>query len=151
MSSPDLSPHPLPDVTQLAAWLAATDIHLLEFRSPAGKLSLRRGTGKHPMEELPSPTPAVPAPTQAVRVHASSPGHFLTAWPGCPVPLAEAGDVVAVGQMLGLVQIGALLLPVRAPRAGVLATLPATLGELVGFGSLLATLTSTIDDGQETP
>jgi acetyl-CoA carboxylase biotin carboxyl carrier protein len=46
------------------------------------------------------------------------------------------------GQVLGLLKIGALLLPVPAPRAGVVKTVLATEGSLVGFGDPLVALSA---------
>lgn len=131
----------MPDVTQLAAWLAATDIDLLEFTSPAGRIGLRRHAGTATFNEAaPAVASSVATPSTDTVVKANSPGIFLTAQPGRQAPLANLGNSVETGQMLGLIRVGALLLPVRAPTAGVLTSWSAAHGALVGFGTPLALL-----------
>lgn len=144
MSSPTPS-STMPAVTQLAAWLAATDIDLLEFTSPAGRIGLRRHAGTATFDEG-APLETSPAETTATDtvVKANSPGVFLATRPGREAPLAEIGDSIGAGQMLGLLQVGALLLPVRAPTSGVLTSWRAAHGALVGFGTPLALLSPPI-------
>jgi len=138
------------ELQQLAASLAGTDIGLLELRTPHGHVRLRRD-GAAPenylLEELqghagaPGPlsvaTSTVPAMPPAV---ASSVGVFLHHHPLRGTPLAPPGTGVQAGQTVGLLQIGALLLPVAAPQAGVVASMLQAHGSLVGYGTALVEL-----------
>ena len=133
------------DITQLSAWLAATDIAWLELSGPAGRLRLRHHQGR--VERVDDDAAAAPAEggtSEPVRLFASagSVGVFLHQHPLHDTPLARPGARVRAGQALGLLQIGCLLLPVTAPRA---ATVTGTLvahGQTVGFGAPLIELES---------
>jgi acetyl-CoA carboxylase biotin carboxyl carrier protein len=54
--------------------------------------------------------------------------------------LVRPGDPVAGAQVVGLLKLGALLVPVRAPRKAVVDALLAADGSLVGFGDPLLAL-----------
>ncbi|UUZ69059.1 acetyl-CoA carboxylase biotin carboxyl carrier protein subunit [Polaromonas sp. P2-4] len=138
------------ELQQLAAWLAGTDIGLLELCTPQGHVRLRRDDAvpeNYVCEELQghagAPVPvsvaasAVPATPPAV---ASSVGIFLHHHPLRGTPLAPPGAQVQAGQTVGLLQIGALLLPVAAPQAGVVASMLKAHGSLVGYGTALVEL-----------
>ena len=64
---------------------------------------------------------------------ASLAGSFLTRHPLRDEPLAAAGVRVAAGQALGLIQVGDLLVPVYAPRDGVVEATLRENGALVGL------------------
>jgi acetyl-CoA carboxylase biotin carboxyl carrier protein len=125
---------------QMAAWLAGTDIGLLELRTPNGTLRLGRN-GLPADERVPLDGPAsdegmAPDPAPTV-VTASSVGVFLQAHPLHDAPAVRPGDRVAAGQALGLLQVGPLLLPVDAPVAGQVAQVRAETGGTVGYGTAL--------------
>jgi acetyl-CoA carboxylase biotin carboxyl carrier protein len=136
---------PLDQVAAIGAWLAATDVEELELTGPDGHLRLRRG-GKPPA------APARDGSDEAVeRLRdgsgedvVASPGFglFLHAHPLRDTPLVRLGDRVTAGQALGLLKIGALLLPIRAPRRAVVEAVLATEGSLVGFGDPLVALSA---------
>jgi acetyl-CoA carboxylase biotin carboxyl carrier protein len=67
-------------------------------------------------------------------------GRFLHAHPLHDAPLASPGKHVKAGQPVGLVQVGALLLPVSAPHDGVVALMLAADGSLVGYGDRVVEL-----------
>jgi len=117
-------------VHQIAAWLAATDIGLLELRGPALELRLRNDGGQ--VQAAPDAPP--------VTASAGSVGVFLHRHPLHETPLAPIGETVRAGQPLGLLQIGALLLPVPAPQDGVVTALPVAHSTLVGYGTPLVEL-----------
>jgi acetyl-CoA carboxylase biotin carboxyl carrier protein len=124
---------------QLAAWLAATDIGLLELRTPEGTLRLgRKGASSGEIVQLDAAddgTAAAPAVATA-----SSVGQFLHRHPLHAAPLVRIGERVPAGQLLGLLQIGPLLLPVHAPLAGVVAAMRVAAGQAVGYGTALVEL-----------
>lgn len=128
-------------VQQLSAWLAATDIGLLELRGPEGCLRLHNDGGR--VEVLPD-APVAPGirRAEAARIvaTAASVGVFLQGHPLRDAPLAPIGARVRAGQALGLLQIGALLLPATASQDGIVAGLLVAQGMLVGYGTPLIEL-----------
>jgi acetyl-CoA carboxylase biotin carboxyl carrier protein len=107
---------------RLTEWLVGTGIGLLELRTPEHTIILR---------------PAEPAP-----IRAPSLGVFLHGHPSTGTALARPGQAVRKGDAVGLLRIGALLLPVLAPRDGVIADHLAEDGVIVGYGSPLLRLQS---------
>ena len=126
--------------SQLATWLAGTDIGLLELRTPQGILRLgRQGDDivELPMEETEEEEEGEAEP---VTVKASSVGLFLHTHPAATEPLARIGQRVGAGQLIGLLNIGPLLLPVSAPQAGIVDALHVESGIAVGYGAPLIDL-----------
>ena len=119
---------------QLAAWLAGTDIGLLELRTPQG--TLRLGRQGDDIVELPAEVTGA----ETVSVHAPSVGVFLHSHPLAAAPLARIGERVDAGRVVGLLKIGPLLLPVTAPQAGIVDSIHAADGLPVGYGTPLVEL-----------
>jgi acetyl-CoA carboxylase biotin carboxyl carrier protein len=119
---------------QLAAWLAGTDIGLLELRTPNGCVRLGRN-GAPAGEIVPPGEPDAPAMATAPCV-----GVFLHGHPLHDAPVVRIGEHVAAGQDLGLLRIGPLLLPVRASRAGQVTALRVDAGRTVDYGTALVEL-----------
>jgi acetyl-CoA carboxylase biotin carboxyl carrier protein len=121
---------------QLAAWLAGTDIGLLELRTPQG--TLRLGRQGNDIVELPAEV--TEAETELMSVHAPSVGAFLHSHPLAAAPLVRIGQRVEAGQTVGLLKIGPLLLPLTAPQAGIVDGVHAADGLTVGYGAPLVDL-----------
>lgn len=117
------------ELKQMAAWLAGTDIGLLELRTPHGVVRLGR-------EQAPGDEIVQFPPPQAI---ASAPnvGVFLHAHPLHDKPVVRMGERVKAGQGLGLLRIGPLLLPVTAPAAGRVTGVREQAGAAVGYGTAL--------------
>jgi len=127
---------------QLSAWLAATDIAVLELRGPGEHIRLRHDGARVEAIDDEAPVTVDTSGVQAPRLvaAASSVGVFLHGHPLHDKPLVHPGTHVRAGQALGLLQIGALLLPVSAAKdATVIGALVAH-GETVGFGTPLVEL-----------
>lgn len=117
--------------SQFAAWLADTDIGLLELHTPQGTLRLgRRGND---IVELPVEV----TEAETVSVRAPSVGVFLHSHPLAGAPLVRIGENVLTGQTVGLLQIGPLLLPVTTADAGEIAAMCVAHGLPVGYGTPL--------------
>lgn len=139
----------LDPVRQLSAWLQDTDICSLELRGPDTRIALQRQGGQLVLADTVAATatasapPAPPAAAAAAAatgisaVRAGSVGVLRLAHPGREQPLVRVGQSVAAGQPLALLQIGLVLLPVLAPRAGVVQRIVAADDAAVGYGSLL--------------
>lgn len=139
----------IPELRQVAAWLADTDIGLFELRTAHGHIRLRRSPGEAGfVDETVSPGAmddaasaiVVAAPPAVSAVAAPSVGLFLHHHPLRATPLAPTGTTVRAGQVVGLLQIGALLLTVAAPQAGVVANILVAHDSLVGYGTTLLEL-----------
>ena len=126
-------------VRQLSEWLSATDIGRLELRGPGESIRLQREGGRIVVAlGVPGFEPAdeyVAVPSVAAT--ASSVGVFLHRHPLHHTALAEAGASVGCGQVVGLLQIGALLLPVTSPCDGVVVGTLVEHGAAVGYGARL--------------
>lgn len=131
-------------IQQIAAWLAATDIGLLELRGPGLMLQLRHDrAGVEIVESDDAIAPdaaALPAAPDVTTVTAASVGVFLHRHPLRLDALAVPGATVRSGQALGLLQIGSLLLPVPAPADATVHDLLASDGAVVGYGAALVAL-----------
>ena len=125
-------------VQQLSAWLADTDIALLELSGPGVSLRLHQGEDPGTIEAGPGVAPpATPGRPQGLTVCAPSVGVFLAAHPLQATPLAPPGARVRAGEPIGLMQIGALLLPVHAPQDAIVRSVRAAPGTPVGYGTPL--------------
>jgi len=128
---------------QLATSLADAGIGLLELRGPGVLLRLGRDAADVAAVVEPSvstPGPSRSTPSTGTTVNAPAAGVFLQAHPMQSTPLAPIGAPVRAGAPVGLLQIGALLLPVPAPRAAVVAGLLVADGVTVGYGTPLVEL-----------
>jgi acetyl-CoA carboxylase biotin carboxyl carrier protein len=132
---------PISHAGRIAAWLAGTDIELLELRGPAGHLTLRQIGGG---VTIGTDEPALPhGAGDGLTVSAPSVGVFLHRHPLHETPLVRTGDAVQAGQVIGLLRIGPLLLPVTAPRPGKIVGMWAAHDTIVGFGTPLVELIAT--------
>jgi acetyl-CoA carboxylase biotin carboxyl carrier protein len=128
---------------QLSASLADAGIGLLELRGPGVLLRLGRDAADvAPAREHSVATPDALkyAPSSGTTVNAPAAGIFLHTHPMQSTPLAPVGAPVRAGAPIALLQIGALLLPVPAPRAAVVAGLLVAHGTTVGYGTPLVEL-----------
>jgi len=126
---------------QLAGWLAATDITWLELRGPGVHLRLHHdGTQVQAVPAGAGFPHASGKTVETMPVRAPSVGVFLHAHPLHEKPLVAPGEAVSAGQVLGLLRIGALLLPVASPGAGTFAGHAVEDSGTVGYGAVLAHL-----------
>jgi len=124
------------DVRQLSAWLEATDIDMLDLQGPGERLCLRRNGNRIEVAADDAQEPAGPLTV----VEAASIGVFLHEHPLRSEPLANRGTPVRAGQVVGLLQVGALLLPVTAPQDGTVEAMLVAPGTAVGYGTPLIEL-----------
>lgn len=126
-------------IRQIATWLAATDIGQLELRGPGHTLSLRHDGAAVTVVDDAAPAGAAPRP-DTLTVAAPSVGVFLHRHPLREDMLAAPGTAVQAGQVVGLLQIGLLLLSVPAPADATVHELLVAHGTLVGYGTPLVVL-----------
>lgn len=80
---------------------------------------------------------AVPAPSPAMSIKAPLAGVFCPKRPGSSDAPADLTRTVAAGQVLGFLRLGPVLLPLAAPKDGLLTRQCVEAGALVGFGDTL--------------
>jgi acetyl-CoA carboxylase biotin carboxyl carrier protein len=127
------------EVRQIAAWLAPTDIELLELHGPDQHVCLRREGEQVVVVAAEEGTQEGSRKDGQPRfvVSATSVGVFLHGHPLSREALVATGERVRAGQVLALLKIGALLLPVCAPQDGIASRRLAPDGATVGFGTPL--------------
>lgn len=129
------------DLSQLAQWLAAADIDYLELSSPDLHVRVHRH-GASEVGPATSPDLATPMLDDAdvLAVPAPSVGVLLDRIPGRAEPLCAFGKAVQLGSLVALLQVGSLLLPVRAPCDGLAGDWLVAPGSTVGYGTPLLEL-----------
>jgi acetyl-CoA carboxylase biotin carboxyl carrier protein len=125
-------------VRQLADWLSGTDIARLELRGPGESICLQREGGRIVVAQ--DEPAAAPVDAPSVAATATSVGVFLHQHPLRDTAIAEIGTTVRRGQIVGLLQIGALLLPVASSCDGVVAAMLLEHGATAGYGERLVEL-----------
>ena len=118
------------ELRRLAGWMCAGGIETLEWTYPDGRLHLVLAAEPVPI-----------APGRDVTAVAVAPGRFLPAHPARDAAFAPVGALVRQGDVLGLVQLGPVYSAVTAPCAGIVRTLLAQPGDLVGYGDPIMVLT----------
>ena len=120
-------------IKQLSTWISQRGIDLLELTTPEAALSLQRD----------APDSAAADLVQGSGYHeltAPSPGRYLDRHPLSTQPLVMSGASVEAGQLVGFLQIGTLLLPLRSAQAGRIVSLPPSPGDTLGYGSVVMCL-----------
>jgi acetyl-CoA carboxylase biotin carboxyl carrier protein len=135
---------PFDHIEQISAWLKEAGIDDLELSGPDRQLRLRAGRADHPDDAITEVNSAeAEFRAQHFTVNAPTVGILLHRHPMQDRPLAPCGCRIRAGQTVALLQIGALLLPVEAPRDGTVTRLLAEHGALVGYGTQIVELSAT--------
>ena len=119
------------ELAEVAAAMRAVGIARLELEGPNVHLVLGRGAAPVPEDA------ATDANAEVIAVTAPGVGTFLRAHPLHDRPLADSGEMVAAGQAVAVLQVGALIVPVAAPVGGLIVDATAEDGGLVGYGDRL--------------
>jgi acetyl-CoA carboxylase biotin carboxyl carrier protein len=133
---------PFDQLDKISAWMAEAGIDELELTGPNFRLRLN-GEGPqvndNPDGDRPNDVVIAQRPSSDVVV-ASTVGLFLHRHPLHETALAPEGTPVRAGQALGLLRIGPLLVPVIAPRDGIVGAMLVAHDTVVGFGTRLVEL-----------
>jgi len=126
------------EIRQLAGWLGAANLSVLHIQRPGFDLLLRRGSAAPQVApaQVHTEQPAL-AGAPLASIKASGPGLFFSHHPDERKPWVTPGDSVRNGQLVGVLQIGHLLLPVRSQQDGQVSAVRAAEGEQVGYGQPL--------------
>ena len=131
------------DIAEIASWLSAAGIDTCKLTGPDYHVCLRRRAAE-PSIVLGSAGAASEAAgakkTRHQLIVSPGVGRFLHAHPVHEAPLVGTNEPVTTGQPLGLLQVGPILLPVVAPRDGIVAEILAPDASLVGYGDPLVAL-----------
>jgi acetyl-CoA carboxylase biotin carboxyl carrier protein len=128
--------NPLDHTDRLCAWLAATDIGLLELTGPMGTLRLLHEGSSVEIQNVDGTETTRPR-TPPLVVRAPAVGVFLDHHPLCERVLAPIGAEVVADASLGFLQVGSLLTSVSAPQAGTVTDVFVEHGKAVGYGTPL--------------
>ena len=115
--------------------MEGTDIELLELTVGEDVIRLRRDTFGQFCASSTS------AGTVPLEITAPSVGIFRRTHPTRSMPLVQTGQTVLASDPVGLLQIGALLVHVVAPKAGNVSDVLVEDGTTVGYGTALVRLT----------
>jgi acetyl-CoA carboxylase biotin carboxyl carrier protein len=123
----------------LSRWLEGTDIELLELTIGEDVIRLRQDTfGQFSVS-------SGAASTVPFEITAPSVGIFRRTHPSRSTPLVQYGQMATAGDPVGLLQIGALLVHVVAPRTGTVSGVLVEDGATVGYGTALVRLTESAE------
>ena len=130
---------PLDQIPRLMALLGETGLGRLELSGPSGRVVLSRNEAAPDVLAVSDGVvgPATSQDFAGATIASPGIGTFRRAHPLHDKPLAEDGARVAAGQVVALLQVGALLQPVRAPSDGILSSVRPADGALIGFGDPL--------------
>jgi acetyl-CoA carboxylase biotin carboxyl carrier protein len=133
---------PFDDLSDLSVWMAEAGIDELELIGPSFRLRLDSG-GVHAHDDLAGDQQGDTTSGQVLSsdvIAATTVGIFLHRHPLHEAALAPERTSVRAGQALGLLRIGPLLVPVIAPRDGIVGATLVAHETAVGFGTGLVEL-----------
>jgi len=123
---------PFDHIGQLSAWLAEAGIVELELIGPSSRLRLSLDGDQDQVAEIEPSDEA-----EAEIITASTVGVFLHRHPMSGVALAPEGSPVRADRVVGLLRVGPLLVPVAAPKDGIVTAMLAPHEAVVGYGAEL--------------
>lgn len=129
-------------IRQLASWMAAANLSHLELRSEGFDIRLVRPLGSAPAHPASAGAVAAAAPAAAPAVAAMATfcGHFHARHPSRTQAQASPGQALAVGDVVGVIAVGGLLLPVTVHTAGNAGAYLVEDGQLVDYATPLLAL-----------
>lgn len=124
-----------PSIKRLAELLETTGIASIEIENDEQSLKLVMETAASSPVGVVTGGPHEEAHVVAV---ADVAGHFLAGHPWRAKPFVEPGQRIEAGTIVGLVKIGLIYAPVLSPAEGILDTVLAETGTMVGYGTPIA-------------
>ncbi|UZJ57853.1 hypothetical protein OKW98_14585 [Pseudomonas sp. KU26590] len=131
-------------IRQIVEWMSSANLAQFELHSGDFSLRLNRplnsaaGGAAHTAQAIET---AAPAPR--IGAMATVCGRFLSCHPGRDQAEVQPGDVIAVGAVVGLIQVGDVLLPVTATAAGTVKAFMVEEQQRVDYGTALLSLVHT--------
>lgn len=112
-------------IRQLAGWMSQAGLSSLEFKQDGFELRLVRPASQPalaanpPISDAPAAAPIAAAAKPEVAAMATLCGHFHARHPAREQPMVTPGQTVNVGDTVGVIAVGSLLLPVTVQHAGI--------------------------------
>jgi biotin carboxyl carrier protein len=119
----------LEEIRQLALWLKEHHLAGAEMSRPGVHLTLKRGE-----PAVSGVTPVAAAAVEDKVLRTTGLGRLLLTHPQHAEPFVAVGDQLSAGQLVALLQVGALLLPQRSPNAATVIDVRVPCGSTVGYG-----------------
>jgi acetyl-CoA carboxylase biotin carboxyl carrier protein len=121
------------DIERLAQILERSGVASIEIEESGQSLKLVMEAGKSTASMLVAPTE--PSHEAAIVARADIAGIFVAAHPWREKPFVEPGQAINAGAIVGLIKIGRLYVPVLSPAAGIVDSIVAEAGAIVGWGT----------------
>lgn len=135
-------------IRELNALISQRGIDVLVLTTPQASLRLERDARAYPASRT-SPSPARKSANRSPATHAvvesassyeltaPAPGIYLDRHPLGTRPLVTPGTSIEAGTLIGFLQVGCLLLPLRSAQAGRIVSLPQRAGDTLGYGTVV--------------
>lgn len=128
-------------IRQIVEWVSSANLAQFELHSGDFSLRLNRPLNSVAAGVTPTAQPLeTAAPAPRIGAMATVCGRFLSRHPGRDTPEVQPGDVIEVGALIGLIQVGEVLLPVTATAAGTVEAFMVDEQQLVDYGTALLSL-----------
>lgn len=112
---------------QLTTWMQEGGFTRLTYKRGKSAVTLR----------LPGSAAPAPKPKQLRPINSPGLGAFMPGHPLADQPYVQPGSAVDAGDIVGLLAIGPVLLPVKAPCSGLIRSVIRRQGEVVGYDDQL--------------
>lgn len=132
------------DLAQITRWLQHAGLHELELTNAQGlRLRLVANTSAHSVTSpsLPSTAPTAPAKPTSTPVLTPYFGHLRLRDVATDTTFVTVGQAVQQGQTVAVLELGSITVAIQAPGNGVLSSICAQEGDLVGYGHTIAFIT----------
>jgi acetyl-CoA carboxylase biotin carboxyl carrier protein len=134
----------LNELQQLSTWLKASGLGCLELSRPGKTVKIYVSTDLDveviESSDVEVPTKAVPTRSSLIDVKTKIAGIFLPTHPMRETPFVSVGSRVQANSIVGLLKIGCIYSPVVSSAAGIVRTVKANSGDLLGYGETVLTL-----------
>ncbi|OUJ11996.1 biotin/lipoyl-containing protein [Acetobacter okinawensis] len=132
------------DLAQITHWLQQAGLHELELTNAQGlRLRLVANTSALSVASpsLPSTAPTAPAKPTSTPILTPYFGHLRLQDVATDKAFVTVGQTVQQGQTVGMLDLGSITVAIQAPGNGVLSSICAQEGDLVGYGHTIAFIT----------
>jgi acetyl-CoA carboxylase biotin carboxyl carrier protein len=128
------------EIERLAQILERSGVASIEIEENGQSLKLVMETGKSTASVLAAPTGR--SHETATVAKADVAGVFIATHPWRTKPFVEPAQAIEAGAIVGLVRIGRLYVPVLSPAAGIVDSIVAEAGAIVGYGTPIVSFRS---------
>jgi biotin carboxyl carrier protein len=128
------------EIERLAQILERSGVASIEIEENGQSLKLVLETGKSTASMSVAPTE--PSHETAIVAKADVAGIFVATHPWRTKPFVEPGEAIEAGAIVGLIRIGRLYVPVLSPAAGIVDSIVAEAGAIVGYGTPIVSFRS---------